>query len=90
MESASISGLPCLLVAWKSSGVNSSTDRSRALVPFVAADDPLLLVQSGAVPGLDAHPDAPGHQIAAAGQPGRPVAVGHPHVLDRVRRCPRP
>ena len=30
---------------------------------------------------FDPHPDPAGHQIGAAGQPVRAVAVGHPHLL---------
>ena len=52
--------------------------RAAALLP---ADHPFLLEKRCAVPALDAHPDPTGDQVGAAGQPVRPVTVGHPHLL---------
>lgn len=54
------------------------TDRGAG--SFVASDDALLLAQAGAIPRFDAHPDAPGHQVAATGEPVGAVTVGHPDV----------
>ena len=43
--------------------------------------DQFLLVERGPVPRLDVHPDAPGHEVGAAGHPVGAVALLHPHVL---------
>ena len=52
----------------------------RGALALVAAEDVLLLLERGAVPGLDVHPDAARHQVRAAGHPGRAVLLRRTHT----------
>ncbi len=57
--------------------------------PLVPADDGLLLLQVGAVPHLDVHPDPSGDEVGAARQPrglARHVLRVDPHVLGEGLR----
>jgi hypothetical protein len=59
--------------------------RERRAVRLVTARDALLLAQTHAIPRLDEHRDLARHEIGAADEPGRFVAVADPDVLIQRR-----
>ena len=79
--STSTSGVPLASLMSKSTWLELLVVAVGCAAALLPADHPLLLEQRGAVPGLDAISNAPRHQVGAAGQPVRTVALGHPDVL---------
>src|SRR4051794_24521761 len=62
--------------------LSASCAPRRCSLELVAPDGPLLVVERGAVPGLDEHAYAADDQIGAAPHPGRRLAAG-PHVVGQ-------